>query len=74
MTTINIKSEITGMVCQVAVEVGQRVEEDDVILLVESMKMEIPITAPRSGTITQIHRSVGDAVAEDEEIAVLEIS
>lgn len=74
MKTIAIKSEISGTVCNVAVSVGQQVEEDDVILLVESMKMEIPVTAPRAGTITQIHTAVGDSVNEDQEVAILEVS
>ena len=42
---------------------GDRVEEDDVFMILEAMKMEIPVTAEDSGTVLAVHVSVGDVVA-----------
>jgi acetyl-CoA carboxylase biotin carboxyl carrier protein len=49
-----VKSQISGTVWQVLVEVGQEVSEDEDLLILESMKMEIPVTAPRDGKVAEI--------------------
>jgi acetyl-CoA carboxylase biotin carboxyl carrier protein len=49
-----VRSEITGSVWKVEVAVGQTVAEGDTLVIVESMKMEIPISAPASGVVTEI--------------------
>ena len=49
-----VRSEITGSVWKVEVAVGQSVAEGDTLVIVESMKMEIPISAPASGVVTEI--------------------
>ena len=51
---IEVKAELVGNLWKIVVEVGQAVEEDDTLMILESMKMEIPITTPTSGTVTQI--------------------
>lgn len=51
-----------GKVLKVEKNVGDRVEEDEVIMVMEAMKMEIPIVAPVSGVIRDIRTSVGQAV------------
>lgn len=74
MKTISIKSEITGTVCDIVATVGQQVEEGDTILLLESMKMEIPAQAPCAGTIKEILPKDGELVNEDDVIAIIEAS
>jgi biotin carboxyl carrier protein len=61
-----IKSEVTGTVWRVEVQVGQEVATDDVLVIVESMKMEIPIVAGRAGKVSEILVGEGDPVADDQ--------
>ncbi len=67
-----IKSEISGSVWKIVVKVGDVVAEEDQIMILESMKMEIPVLAPDGGTISEIRIAEGDAVAEGQVVAVLE--
>jgi acetyl-CoA carboxylase biotin carboxyl carrier protein len=53
-------------------KVGDTVEEDDEIMILESMKMEIPVLAPEDGTIKEILVQEGDSVVEDQTVAKLE--
>jgi biotin carboxyl carrier protein len=71
MANVDVKSEITGVVCKVVVAVGDAVGEFDPIVLVESMKMEIPVAAPKAGRITAIHVREGDMIAEGDSAATL---
>ena len=59
-----VRSEITGSVWKVEVAVGQTVAEGDTLVIVESMKMEIPISAPASGVLTEILIAEGEPVAD----------
>ncbi|HET7394107.1 MAG TPA: acetyl-CoA carboxylase biotin carboxyl carrier protein subunit, partial [Candidatus Binatia bacterium] len=52
--------------------VGDRVDEDEVVLVMEAMKMEIPIVAPASGVLKEIKVSVGQAVEADQLLAEIE--
>jgi acetyl-CoA carboxylase biotin carboxyl carrier protein len=61
-----IRSEITGSVWKVEVALGQSVSEGDTLVIVESMKMEIPISAPASGVVTEILIAEGEPVADDQ--------
>jgi len=72
MSRIEVKSEIPGSVVRIEANVGERVAEEDPILMLESMKMEIPVPAPIDGTIADILVGEGDAVAEGQVVAVLE--
>lgn len=72
MAEIKVLSEISGTVWIVEVEPGAVVEEDDPIVILESMKMEIPVDAPAAGTVVKVLVAKGDAVTENQEIAVLE--
>lgn len=72
MAEIEIKSEIAGKVWQIEAEVGQAVDEDDAVVILESMKMEIPVAAPRAGTITAILVEKDEAVAEGQTVARME--
>ncbi len=68
---IDVESEVTGRVWQIHCEVGQRVSEDDVLLILESMKMEIPVLAPADGTVSELLVAVDDSVDEDQVLARL---
>jgi acetyl-CoA carboxylase biotin carboxyl carrier protein len=66
-----IRSEVSGSVWKVEVVVGQQVSEGDTLVVVESMKMEIPVTAPSAGTVTEILVAEGEAVVDDQVILML---
>ncbi len=74
MKTVPLKSEISGTVWKIEGAVGIEVETDDVLLILESMKMEIPILAPRKGRIVEFRVSEGDSVAEDQVVLLFEPS
>lgn len=69
--TTTVNSEIAGKVWQIERQAGDQVEEDDTILILESMKMEIPVTAPVSGVIQEILVAEGDEIAEEQALVVL---
>ncbi|SFH98980.1 acetyl-CoA carboxylase biotin carboxyl carrier protein subunit [Albimonas pacifica] len=66
------KSEITGRVLEVVASPGQQLAEDDPIVVLESMKMEIAVTAPRAGTLREIKVGVDDLVEEDQVVALMD--
>ena len=72
MATHNVESEVTGSVWKVQVEVGDSVSEGDVILILESMKMEIPVESPTDGTVAELRVQPEEAVQEDQIVAVIE--
>ena len=59
-------------VWQVRTEVGARVEEGDELIILESMKMEIPLTAPHAGTVKEVRVAPEDKVQEGDVVVVLE--
>ncbi len=73
MSMINVRSEITGSVWKILVKPGDSVAEDDSLLILESMKMEIPVIAPEDGVVMAIRVAEGDAIAEGDVAVVLEI-
>jgi len=66
------RAEVIGSLWRIVAEVGQRVEEDETILVLESMKMEIPVTSPIGGTVTAILASRGEVVQEGQTVAIVE--
>jgi len=66
-----VRAEITANVWQVRVEVGQKVEEGDELVVLESMKMEIPVLAPIGGTVTEVKVEPDTQVHEGDVIAVI---
>jgi biotin carboxyl carrier protein len=71
MAEIRVKSEISGSVWKVLKQPGEAVAEEEPVLLLESMKMEIPVMAPRDGTVKEIRVQEGEAVAEGDVVAVI---
>ena len=63
---------MVGKILKVEKKVGDRVEEDDVVIVMEAMKMEIPVVAPVSGAIKDIKVSPGDAVEAEQALAEIE--
>jgi acetyl-CoA carboxylase biotin carboxyl carrier protein len=72
MTTQTIRSEITGTVWQIVVQAGDVLEADDTIMILESMKMEIPVVAPEAGRVVELLVAEGAPVREGQEVAVFE--
>jgi acetyl-CoA carboxylase biotin carboxyl carrier protein len=72
MARIEIKSEITGTVWEVKTQPGDKVDSGDVLLVIESMKMEIPVITEDAGTVVEILVGKKDAVAEGQVVAVLD--
>jgi biotin carboxyl carrier protein len=66
-----VRTEVAGNVWKVEVSVGQRVAAGDPLVIVESMKMEIPVEAPVAGTVTAIAVTTGDRVAEGAAVVTL---
>ncbi|MBL8338509.1 MAG: biotin/lipoyl-binding carrier protein [Rhodoferax sp.] len=62
---MRVQADIAGTVCRIEAAPGQAVQEGDTVLIVESMKMEIPISAPAAGTVRAVHVAEGDVVQED---------
>lgn len=71
MADTKVVSEVTGSVWKVLVVVGNSVVMDTPVVLVESMKMEIPVLAPDSGVVTEILVAVGDPVSEGQAVVAL---
>lgn len=67
-----VKAELVGNLWKIVVEVGQEVAEDDTLMILESMKMEIPVTSPVAGTVKEIRVKEGDVVQEGQTVAVVE--
>jgi acetyl-CoA carboxylase biotin carboxyl carrier protein len=72
MAIMNVKTEIAGTVWQIVAAVGSTLGEEDPILVLESMKMEIPVSAARSGKLLEILVAEGDTVAEGSVVARIE--
>lgn len=68
----NVTSPIGGKVINVKVNVGDKVDENDEVVIVEAMKMELPVVAGASGTVKEIKCQQGKAVEVDEVLIVLE--
>ena len=72
MARSEVRSEISGRVWKLEARVGDRVAADDAILVLESMKMEIPVSAPVAGRILEIRVAKTDLVEEGQVVAVIE--
>jgi len=71
---VDIHSETAGVVLQIKVAVGQTVQPGDLMAVLESMKIEIPVKAPVGGVIVELRIAVDVQVDEDQVIAVIDDS
>ena len=71
MAEMPVLSELNAVVLKIEVAPGDRVEEGDTLIVLESMKMEIPVSAPRAGTVAAILVREKQIVEEGQKIAVL---
>lgn len=69
--SIKVEAGAAGKVFKIEASVGQKVSRGDAVLIVEAMKMEIPVVAPEDGTVTSIDVAVGDAVEAGQTLATL---
>jgi acetyl-CoA carboxylase biotin carboxyl carrier protein len=67
-----VEAQIAGNVWKIERAVGDTVQEEDVILILESMKMEIPVEAPCGGKLTEIRVAEGDSIEEGAVLAVID--
>lgn len=72
MAKHNVESEVTGNVWKVLLEAGATVAAGDVIIILESMKMEIPVEATVAGTLVEVLVAPEEQVEEDQVLAVIE--
>ena len=68
----DVKAHITGVVFQITSKAGDKVAAGDPVIVLESMKMEIPVEAPRSGVVREIRVAEGQTVQDGDIVAVLE--
>jgi len=71
MPDIKIVTEVAGRICATPVQVGGTVADGDEIVMVEAMKMEIPVPSPAAGTIKSLLVKLDDVVAEGQAIAIV---
>jgi len=68
----NVEAHITGTVWKIECQVGQEIEEGDTLVILESMKMEMPVEAEDEGTVKEIKCEEGQSVSEGDTLVVLE--
>ena len=72
MASIAIESEVIGTVWRIEKSVGDRVEQDELVMILESMKMEIPVEASAAGTLASLEVAEGDSVDEGQVLCRIE--
>ena len=72
MPEIKVPSELNAIVWQIAAQAGQAVAEGDTLIVLEAMKMEIPVMAPRAGTVKTVLVAEKQQVAEGEPLVILQ--
>lgn len=69
--SVEVKASVPGKVFKVEAAVGAAVKTGDPIVILEAMKMEIPVVAPQDGTVASINVSVGDAIENGDVLATM---
>ena len=72
MKSITVSADVAGSVWKIEVAVGDTVEADQDLMILESMKMEIPASAPQGGVVRKILVEQGEAIAEGQSLLVIE--
>ncbi|MCW0232660.1 MAG: acetyl-CoA carboxylase biotin carboxyl carrier protein subunit [Ferrovibrio sp.] len=73
MPVFDIKADVTGKVWKLEAAVGASLAAGEVVMILESMKMEIPVEAPKAGRLAAISVAEGDSVKEGQVLAKLEV-
>jgi len=68
----DVEAHITGTVWKIEVKVGDTIEEGDTVVILESMKMEMPVEAEDGGTVAEVRCAEGQSVSEGEILVVLD--
>ncbi len=71
MATLKIKTEVTGSVWKIVAQAGQKLSPGETIMIIESMKMEIPVIAEDGGTLAAVNVAEGESVNEGQVVATL---
>jgi acetyl-CoA carboxylase biotin carboxyl carrier protein len=72
MAQNTLQSDVTGTVWKIEVSAGQSVGAEQTLLILESMKMEIPVSSPEAATVLRILVKEGEAVAEGQDLIVID--
>ena len=72
MATTEITSDVIGTVWKIEKAVGETVAEGEIIMILESMKMEIPVEAPAAGIIAELNVATEESVEEDQVLCLIE--
>ena len=72
MGEITVRSELHAVVFRIEAAPGAAVRAGDILIILESMKMEIPVTAPRAGMVKTLAVTAGEQVAEGQPLAILQ--
>jgi acetyl-CoA carboxylase biotin carboxyl carrier protein len=67
-----VYAPMNGKVIKIVATVGQKVQEDEDLIIMEAMKMEMPVGSPAAGTVKEIKVQAGDTVAADQVLALIE--
>jgi biotin carboxyl carrier protein len=70
--SIEIKAPMTGKIVSIVVNAGDKVNAEEEVVIMDAMKMEIPVYAPAEGTVKEIKIKEGDSVKTDQVLIVLE--
>jgi acetyl-CoA carboxylase biotin carboxyl carrier protein len=70
--TTNVEAPLAGNIWEVLVKVGDSVEEDDELMIIEALKMENPVYSPCDGTVKEIKVIKGEVVEEDDVLLIIE--
>lgn len=74
MAKIDAKSEVTGSVWKILKHAGDTFSEEDVLMIIESMKMEIPVIAEGSGKVIEVSVAEGTSINEGDTVMVLDLT
>jgi len=72
MSRYELKAEVTGSIWKIETTIGQTLDTEHTVLIIESMKMEIPLVAEDGGTLVEICVNEGDSVSEGQVLAIIE--
>ena len=70
--SIEIKAPMTGKIVSIVVNLGDKINAEDEVIIMDAMKMEIPVYAPAEGTVKEINVKEGDSVKTDQVLMTLD--